>query len=116
MNVVMLVGEVTDRPFRPGNGQRTVVKIKTRSATGTPDHFEFDAFGQPGEFGSRLFVGDTIAVTGRLEDRTYTEKGEQVSELRVVAQFIELITRAGDRVPRTTSADSHRDAVGDDRT
>ena len=47
MNVVMLVGEVTDRPFRPGNGARTVVKLKTKGAGGTPDHFEFDAFGQP---------------------------------------------------------------------
>jgi len=100
MNVVMLVGEVTDRPFRPGNGARTVVKIKTKGAGGTPDHFEFDAFGQPGDFGARLFVGDVIAITGRLEDRTYTEDGEQVTELRIVAQFIELVTRAGDRAGR----------------
>ena len=100
MNVVMLVGEVTDRPFRPGNGARTVVKIKTKGAGGQPDRFEFDAFGQVGEFGSRLYVGDVIAITGRLEDRTFTEGGEQVSELRIVAQFIEVVTRAGDRVPR----------------
>jgi len=96
----MLVGEVTDRPFKPGNGNRTVVKIKTKGAGGTPDHFEFDAFGQPGEFGARLYVGDVIAITGRLEDRTFHENGEEVNELRIVAQFIELVTRAGDRTHR----------------
>ena len=100
MNVVMLVGEVTDRPFKPGNGNRTVVKLKTKGAGGTPDHFEFDAFGQPGEFGARLYVGDVIAITGRLEDRTFHENGEEVNELRIVAQFIELVTRAGDRTNR----------------
>lgn len=104
MNVVMLVGEVTDRPFRPGNGTRTVVKLKTKGSGGQADRFEFDAFGQVGDFGARLHVGDIVAVSGRLEDRTFTENGEQVSELRIVAQFIEVVTRAGDRVtPRPSS-------------
>ena len=97
MNLVTLVGEVTDRPFRPGNGGRTVVKIKLRKPTGGSDHFEFDAFGQPGEFGLGLYVGDTIAVTGHLEDRQYVENGEPVTELRIVASYIELITRAADK-------------------
>lgn len=105
VNHVVLVGEVTDRPFRPGNGNRTVVKIRvTRSGTAY-DHFEFDAFGQPGDFGIKLHVGDVIAINGRLEDRTFTEDGAEVTELRIVAQFIELLTkgthrRADDRGPR----------------
>ena len=97
VNVVTLVGEVTDRPFRPGSGARTVVKIKLRKPTGGVDHFEFDAFGQPGEFGLGLFIGDSIAVTGHLEDRQYVENGEPVAELRIVASYIELVTRAGDK-------------------
>jgi single-stranded DNA-binding protein len=97
MNQVALVGEVTDRPFRPGNGSRTVVKIKvTRSGTAY-DHFEFDAFGQPGDFGIKLHIGDVIAVSGRLEERTYTENGTEVDELRIVAQFIELLTKGTQR-------------------
>jgi hypothetical protein len=120
VNVVMLVGEVTDRPFRPGNGARTVIKIQTRGgSSGRPDRFEFDAFGQPGEFGIRLFVGDMIAVTGRLEDRAFKEGGETVNELRIVADFIELVTRAGDRANRPaphhgTPADPLTDDDNDD--
>jgi single-stranded DNA-binding protein len=111
VNVVMLVGEVCDRPFRPGSGSRTVVQLRTRGGgAGKTDQFEFDAFGQPGEFGLRLFVGDQIAVTGHLEDRTYQDGGETVTELRVVADFIELVTRAGDRTNRPPR--EHRD---DDR-
>jgi single-stranded DNA-binding protein len=97
MNQVALVGEVTDRPFRPGNGNRTVVKMKvTRSGTAY-DYFEFDAFGQPGDFGIKLYVGDMIAVTGRLEDRTFMEDGVEVNELRIVAQFIELLAKGTQR-------------------
>ena len=102
VNLVCLTGEVTERPFRPGNGNRTVIKIKLRKSTGNgTDLLEFDAFGQPGEFGLGLFIGDSIAVTGHLEDRRYLEAGEAVNELRIVANFIELVTRAGDKRPDT---------------
>ena len=99
VNVVNLVGEVSDRPFRPGGGGRTVVKLKVRKASGGLDLFEFDAFGQPGEFGLGLYTGDTVAVTGHLEDRQYVDNGESVTELRIVASFIELVTRATDKHP-----------------
>lgn len=102
MNVVALVGDVLERPFRPGNGARTVVKIKVHDdASGRFDRVEFDAFGQPGEFGARLYIGDRVAVRGRLEDRTFHEDGQEVHELRVVANHIELVMRAADRKPIT---------------
>jgi single-stranded DNA-binding protein len=98
MNNVSLVGEVTDRPFRPGNGNRTVVKIKVHGGNAAHvDRFEFDAFGQPGDFAMRLYVGDIVAVTARLEDRTFKEDGEDVNELRIVAQFVQLISKSSDR-------------------
>jgi hypothetical protein len=100
MNVVSLVGEVTDRPFRPGNGDRTVVKLKVMGTSMTRmDRVEFDAFGQPGDFAINLYVGDIIAVLGRLENRTFREHGEEVQELRVVAQFVELVSKYNDRKP-----------------
>lgn len=102
MNVVSLAGQVTDRPFRPGNGNRTVVKMKvTGTSTNHTDRIEFDAFGQPGDFAINLYVGDIISVLGRLENRTFREHDEEVQELRVVAQFIELISKSQDRRPAT---------------
>ncbi len=105
VNVVALVGEVVDRPFRPGNGARTVIKIRVHEdGSGRFDRVEFDAFGQPGDFGMHLYVGDLVSIRGRLEDRTYREGDEDVNELRVVAHHIELITRASDRKARTPVA------------
>ena len=69
MNTVQMVGEVRDRPFRPGDGNRVVVKIRVHDdASGRFDNVEFDAFGAVGDFAVRLYVGDRIAVRARLED------------------------------------------------
>jgi hypothetical protein len=101
MNVVSLAGTVTDRPFRPGNGGRTVVKLRvTATNANHADRIEFDAFGQPGDFAINLYVGDIISVLGRLENRTFREHDEEVQELRVVAQYIELISKSHDRKPK----------------
>jgi hypothetical protein len=101
MNVVSLAGTVTDRPFRPGNGARTVVKLRvTATNANHADRVEFDAFGQPGDFAINLYVGDIISVLGRLENRTFREHDEEVQELRVVAQYIELISKSHDRKPK----------------
>ncbi len=89
MNVVTLVGTVTDRPFRPGNGNRTVVKMSTGRGPRT-EHFEFDAFGQAGSFAESLWSGDVIAVNGHLENRQFADG----SELRIVADFVELAAKA----------------------
>lgn len=114
MNTVQLVGEVTDRPFRPGSGARTVVKVRVHDdGSGRFDNLEFDAFGTAGDFGVRLFVGDRIAVRGRLEDRTFTDAGEEVHEIRIVANHIELVRRASDVRVRQTQ---HGDAPGEHST
>ena len=109
MNVVSLAGTVTDRPFRPGNGNRTVVKLKvTATSSNHFDRIEFDAFGQPGDFAINLYVGDIVSVLGRLENRTFREHDEEVHELRVVAQFIDLISKSNDRKPRQAADDESR--------
>lgn len=101
VNTVQLVGEVTDRPFRPGSGARTVIKLRVHDdASNRFDNVEFDAFGTVGDFGLRLYTGDRIAVRGRLEDRSFQEQGQNVHELRVVANHIELVRRASDGSPR----------------
>ena len=93
MNTVQMVGEVRDRPFRPGDGNRVVVKIRVHDdASGRFDNVEFDAFGAVGDFAVRLYVGDRIAVRARLEGRVFDD-GEEV---KVVANHVELVRRASD--------------------
>jgi hypothetical protein len=109
VNLVLLTGTVTDKPFRPGNGNRTVVKLRIESEHGRAEKLEFDAFGPTGAFGINLWTGDIISVRGRLEDRTYREGGESVNELRLVADHIQLVFQAsqrsnGERAPRVADA------------
>lgn len=114
---MQLVGEVTDRPFRPGSGARTVIKLRVHDdASNRFDNVEFDAFGSVGDFGLRLYTGDRIAVRGRLEDRSFVEQGQTVHELRVVANHIELVRRASDGGPRQQRHDANHDPnqPGDD--
>jgi hypothetical protein len=105
VNVVLLTGTVTDKPFRPGNGNRTVVKVRVENEHGRPEKLEFDAFGATGDFGVNLWSGDVISVRGRLEDRTYREGSEQVNELRLVADHIQVVVQASQRtaVPERTA-------------
>jgi single-stranded DNA-binding protein len=97
VNLVLLTGTVTDKPFRPGNGNRTVIKVRVENEHGRPEKLEFDAFGATGDFGVNLWSGDVISVRGRLEDRTYREGGENVNELRLVADHIQLVVQASQR-------------------
>lgn len=97
MNIVLLSGTVTDKPFRPGNGNRTVVKVRIENEHGRPERLEFDAFSATGDFAVNLWTGDIISVRARLEDRTYRDGTEQVSELRLVADHIEVVYQASQR-------------------
>lgn len=106
MNTVQLVGEVIDRPFRPGGGQRVVVKLRVHDdGSGRFDNVEFDSFGHVGDFSEKLWRGDRIAVRGRVEHRVI----DGLDELKLVANHVELVRRASDVAPR----DDRRD--GQDR-
>jgi single-stranded DNA-binding protein len=99
MNSVILVGRISDRPFRPGGGARVVFKVTVRDTrTGRTDQIEVDAFGPLGIVATDLFVSDQVAVQGRLEDRTYQQAGEEVQETRCVAESIETLLQSRDIV------------------
>jgi len=105
VNTVQLVGEVRERPFRPGDGNRVVVKIRVHDDdSGRFDNVEFDSFGGVGDFAIRLFTGDRIAVRGRLEGRVFDDG----DEIKVVANHVELVRRASDAPARDRQHD-HRD-------
>lgn len=93
VNTVQMVGEVRERPFRPGEGNRVVVKVRVHDdESGRFDNVEFDSFGAVGDFAIRLFSGDRIAVRGRLEGRVFDDG----DEIKIVANHVELVRRASD--------------------
>jgi single-stranded DNA-binding protein len=107
MNLVVLVGTVTDRPFRPG-GERVVVKLAIPAdKPGVTDNFEVHLFGTVGSYAlDQVRSGDVVSLRGRLETRIWTEGDEEFEELRIVGQRIERIgggssgSNRGPRPPR----------------
>jgi single-stranded DNA-binding protein len=98
---VSIVGRVVDRPFRPGNAQRVVLKLDAEDERGRSQRIEVDGFGEIGDWIMKnVTMGEILAITGRLEQRTYKDRGEEVDELRVVAVRCEPTARrsAGPRV------------------
>ena len=121
VNVVVLAGRVADRPFRPGNGDRVVVKLDVDGENPSKsDRIELHCFGAVAERAMRLWQGDLIGIRGRIELRIWTEDGEEYDELRVVAHRVDVLVKGNserssreggnwgnrDRAPRSFSADS----------
>lgn len=102
VNVVVLAGRVADRPFRPGNGDRVVVKLDVDGENPSKsDRIELHCFGAVAERAMRLWQGDLIGVRGRIELRIWTEDGEEYDELRVVAHRVDVMVKGNsDRAPR----------------
>lgn len=93
---ISIVGRVTDRPFRPGNGQRVVFKIDADDDRGRTQHLELDAFSEIGDWVMKnLTPGEVVAVNARLEVRTYRDQGEEIEELRIVGMRIEPLRNKG---------------------
>ncbi len=94
MNNVVLVGRVPERPFRPGGGERVVLKVDVADDRGRQERFELDAFGEIGRWVAEgVRIGDIVAVRGRLEQRVYRDQGEEVEELRIVGMRISLVAK-----------------------
>ena len=111
MNVVVLAGRVADRPFRPGNGDRVVVKLDVDGENPSKsDRIELHCFGAVAERAMRLWQGDLIGVRGRIELRIWTEDGEEYDELRVVAHRVDVMVKGNsDRSPREGATFGNRD-------
>jgi hypothetical protein len=62
-----------------------------QSRSGRSDQIELDAFGA---FARGLWVRDVVSVEGRLEDRAYRVEGDEVKEIRCVADRIEVLDHA----------------------
>ncbi len=100
MNVVVLAGRVADRPFRPGNGERVVVKLDVDGESPSKsDRIELHCFGAVAERAMRLWQGDLIGVRGRIELRIWSEDGEEYDELRVVAHRIDVMVKGNTQRP-----------------
>ena len=94
MNVVVLAGRVADRPFRPGNGDRVVIKLDVDGENpAKTDRIELHCFGAVAERAMRLWQGDLIGIRGRIELRIWTEDGEEYDELRVVAHRVDVMVK-----------------------
>jgi single-stranded DNA-binding protein len=102
MNVVTLAGRLADRPFRPGNGDRVVVKLDVDGENPSKsDRIELHCFGAVGERAMRLWQGDLVGIRGRIELRIWTEDGEEYDELRVVCHRIDVLAKGNtQRTPR----------------
>jgi single-stranded DNA-binding protein len=100
VNVVVLAGRVADRPFRPGNGERVVVKLDVDGENPSKsDRIELHCFGAVAERAMRLWQGDLVGIRGRIELRIWSEDGEEYDELRVVAHRIDVMVKGNTQRP-----------------
>lgn len=91
MNVVLLVGRVSDRPFRPGNAERLVVRIDVPSPrkAGHVDELEVNCFGAVAtSTESNIRLGDHVEVRGRIEHRIGRDDQGEYDDFRIVAEEI----------------------------
>jgi cold shock CspA family protein len=109
MNVVVLVGKVADRPFRPSGRERVVVKVDAAGdrRPDKPDRIEVHCFGEVANYAeAKVSLGDIITVHGRLEQRVGKDDMGEFEELRVVADHITVVTGGGGRQSRKSDAPS----------
>jgi cold shock CspA family protein len=94
MNVVLLVGRVSNRPFRPGSGERVFLQIDVPSArrSGTSDEIELHCFGQTANNVERdVHFGDMVEVRGRIEQRVGRDAEGEYDDLRIVADEVSVV-------------------------
>jgi cold shock CspA family protein/single-stranded DNA-binding protein len=98
MNVVVLVGKVADRPFRPSGRERVVVKLDVAGdrRPDKPDRIEVHCFGDTANHAeTKVNLGDIVTVHGRLEQRVGKDDMGEFEELRVVADHITVVSGSG---------------------
>jgi cold shock CspA family protein len=100
MNVVLLVGRVSDRPFRPGNAERLVVRLDVpspRRSTGV-DEIEIHCFGAiASRVEGAIRLGDTVEVRGRVEHRIGHDDQGEYDDIRIVADDVSVLRAIAQR-------------------
>jgi cold shock CspA family protein len=100
MNVVLLVGRVSNRPYRPGSGERVFLQIDVPSArrSGTSDEIELHCFGQTANNVERdVHFGDMVEVRGRIEQRVGRDAEGEYEDLRIVADEVSVVRNVAQR-------------------
>jgi cold shock CspA family protein len=100
VNIVLLVGRVSDRPFRPGNAERLVVRVDVPSPrrSGHSDEIEFHCFGSTAtNVEANVRVGDTIEVRGRVENRIGRDDQGEYEDIRIVGDDVVVLRSVSQR-------------------
>ena len=105
MNLVVLVGRVADRPFRPSGRDRVVIKLDVTADRrhDKQDRIEIHTFGEVANHAeNKVSQGDIVSISGRLEQRVGRDDMGEFEELRVVADNVTVVSgTATTRVRRT---------------
>ncbi len=100
MNIVLLVGRVSDRPFRPGNAERLVVRVDVPSPrrAGHIDEIEFHCFGSvASHVETNVRLGDTVEVRGRVEHRIGHDDQGEYDDIRIVGDDVVVVRSVSQR-------------------
>ena len=94
MNVVVLVGRVGDRPFRPGGADRVVMRVVVASSRRSEraDEIEVHCFaGVADSVIAGIRLGDVVEIRGRIEQRIGRDDEGEYEDLRVVADHVSVV-------------------------
>jgi cold shock CspA family protein/single-stranded DNA-binding protein len=100
MNIVLLVGRISDRPFRPGNAERLVVRVDVPSPrrAGHIDEIEFHCFGTVAtHVEAHVKLGDTVEVRGRVEHRIGHDEHGEYDDIRIVGDDVVVLRSVAHR-------------------
>lgn len=106
VNVVLLVGRVSNRPYRPGDGERVFMQIEVASARrpGMSDEIELHCFGQTANSVEKVVhLGDMVEVRGRIEQRIGRDAEGEYEDLRIVADDVTLLRNVASKASASSS-------------
>lgn len=123
MNSVNLLGRITRDPeVKYSTGEKATAIAKYSIAVNRPfkkdeaDFINIVAFGKDGEFAEKFFKkGDQIALTGRIQTGSYTNKeGQKVYTSDVIVEhqyFAQTKQAGGETSPKTSSKPTNQGSL-----
>ena len=119
MNVVSLMGRITKDPDVRQSGETSVTRFTVavdrrfkREGEDSADFISCVAFGKTADFVGKYFTkGSRIALTGRIQTGSYTNKdGNKVYTTDVIAESVEFCeSKKGNSTPKETKAEATQD-------